>query len=162
LSRTATARSLRVGGLALLCALAGIVVFGVLAWRAITVEGASRAGAERRIASVRAGLRSKMPLIDIDDQGSALRVASTGEGPAQPVKRLKALAWRAADQRLVSADIPFWFFKLKGPAARYALAETGFDLTRLGLTPADIERVGPAVIVDHASRDGSRLLVWTE
>jgi hypothetical protein len=162
LNRTATACSLRVGGLALLCALSGIVVFGVLAWRAITVEDASRAEAERRIASVRAGLPSKTPLIDIDAQGRALRIASPREGPARPVKRLKALAWRAADQRLVTADTPFWFLKLKGPAARYALAETGFDLTRLGLTPADIERVGPAVIVDHASHDGSRLLVWTE
>jgi hypothetical protein len=37
---------------------------------------------------------------------------------------------------------------------------TGFDL-RLQLTARDLERFGPAVIVDHTSRDGSRLLVWT-
>jgi hypothetical protein len=148
--------------LVLLCALASIAVVGLLAWRAVTVEDAPRAVAERRIASVRAGLPSTAPLIDIDDEGRAVRMSSPGDGAARPIARLKALGWRAADQRLVSADIPFWFFKLKGPAARYALAGTGFDLDRLGVTPADIERFGPAVIVDHTSRDGSRLLVWTE
>jgi hypothetical protein len=79
-----------------------------------------------------------------------------------PVSRLKALAWRASEQRLVTADTPFWFFKLKGPAARYALARTGLDLDCLHLTARDLERFGPIVIVDHASRDGSRLLVWNE
>ena len=62
----------------------------------------------------------------------------------------------------MSVDTPFWFFRLKGPAARLALDGTGFDLDRLHLTPSDLERFGPAVIVDHTSRDGSRLLVWTE
>ena len=36
------------------------------------------------------------------------------------------------------------------------------DLEQLGVTPAMLERLGPAVIVDHTSRDGSRLLVWTQ
>jgi hypothetical protein len=157
-----TARSFRIGGFLLLGALAGIAVFGLVAWRAITVEDAPRAEAERRIASVRASLPSKAALIELDDEGRGIRMSSPGDGGTRPIARLKALGWRAADQRLVSADSPFWFFKLKAPAARYALAETGFDLDRLGLTPADIERYGPAVIVDHTSRDGSRLLVWTE
>jgi hypothetical protein len=83
-------------------------------------------------------------------------------GPAHAIARLKALAWRDGDRQLVSADTPFWFVKLKGPAARFALEGTGFDLDRLGLTAADIERVGPGIVVDHAGADGNRLLVWTE
>ena len=157
-----TSRSFRVFVLVLVCGLAGIVAFVVLASRSITVESASPAEAERRIASIRAGLPSKAPLVDIDDSGRVVRMTSSSEGTARPVARLKALAWHDADRRLVSADTPFWFFKLKAPAARYALEGTGFDLDRLGLTPADIERFGPGIIVDHASRDGSRLLVWTE
>jgi hypothetical protein len=62
----------------------------------------------------------------------------------------------------VSIDSPFWFVKLKGPAAAYVLEDTGLDLERLGLTPAMLERCGPAVIVDHTSHDGSRLLIWTQ
>jgi hypothetical protein len=155
-------RSLRVFGFVLVCGLAGIVAFVVLASRSITVVSASRAEAERRIASIRAGLPSKVPLVDIDDSGRVVRMTPSSEGTARPVARLKAVAWRDADQRLVSADTPFWFLKLKAPAARYALEGTGFDLDRLGLTPADIERFGPGIIVDHIGRDGGLLLVWTE
>jgi hypothetical protein len=158
----AAARSLRVFGVVLVCGLAGIIAFVALASRAITVQNASRAEAERRIANARAGLRAKAPLIDIDDDGHVVRARSSSDGTARPVARLKALAWRDSDRRLVSADTPFWFFRLKAPAARYALEGTGFDLDRLGLTPADIERFGPGIIVDHASRDGSLLFVWTE
>ena len=160
-SRT-TSRSLRIFALVVACGLAGMVTFVVLASRAITVQNASRAEAERRIAGVRAGFPSRTPLVDVDDNGRAVRTTSTSEGTARPVARLKALAWRDADQRLVSADTPFWFFQLKGPAARYALEGTGFDLDRLGLTPADLERFGPGIIVDHAGRDGGLLIVWTE
>lgn len=157
-----TSRSLRVWGLVVACGLAGIVAFVVLASRAITVQNASRTEAASRIASIRAGLPSRAPLVDIDDNGHVVRTTSSSEGAAHPVARLKALAWRDADQRLVSADTPFWFFKLKGPAARFALEGTGFDLDRLGLTPADIERFGPGIIVDHGGRDGNLLLVWAE
>jgi hypothetical protein len=157
-----TSRPLRVLGIVLLCGLAGIAVFAVLVWRAVTVEDAPRAEAERRIAAARAGLPSKAPLVDLDDQGRVVRMTAFSAGTVRPIARLKALAWHAADQRLVSADTPFWFFKLKGPAARYALTGTGFDLDRLGLTPADLERFGPGVIVDYASRDGDHLFVWTE
>ena len=157
-----TSRPLRMLGIVLLCGLAGVASFGVLVWRAVGVEDAPRAEAERRIATARAGLPSKTPLVDLDDQGRVVRIRSSSAGNVRPVSRLKALAWHAADQRLVSADTPFWFFTLKGPAARYALAGTGFDLDRLGLTPADLERFGPGVVVDYASRDGDHLFVWTE
>lgn len=159
---TSTSRSLRVLGILLLCGLAGIAAFAALVSRAVSVEDAPRAEAERRIGVARAGLPSKAPLVELDVDGRVHRTAVSAEGTARPVERLKALAWRAADQRLVSADTPFWFFKLKSPAARYALAGTGFDLDRLGLTPADLERFGPGVIVDDVSRDGDHLFVWTE
>jgi hypothetical protein len=155
-------RPLRVLAIVLACGLAGIAVFAIMAWRAITIEDAPRAEAERRIAIVRAGLPSTATLVELDAQGAVGRTTSPSEGTARPIVRLKAMAWHAADQRLVSADTPFWFFKLKGPAARYALTGTGFDLDRLGLTPADLERFGPGVIIDHSSDNGDRLFVWTE
>jgi hypothetical protein len=161
-SNVTSRRAVRIGALLLLCALIGVAVFSVLAWQAVTVEEATRAEADRRIASVRAGLPSKVPLVEIDDDGRVVRAPPPSEVAGRPVARLKALAWRAADRRLVSIDSPFWFVKLKGPAAAYALEDTGLDLDRLGLTPAALERIGPAVIVDHTRRDGSRVLVWTE
>lgn len=158
-----SARSLRIGALVLLvCALIGLGVFGLLAWQAVTLEDATRTDAERRIASIRAGIPSKVPLVEIDDEGRLVRMASTSEATGRPIARLRALAWRAADRRLVSVDSPFWFVKLKGPAATFVLEDTGMNLERLGLTPAMLEQFGPAVIIDHTSHDGSRLLIWTQ
>jgi hypothetical protein len=140
----------------------GVSIFGVLVWRSVTIERAEGNEMTRRFSAVRTGLPSTAPLVDIDDAGRVLEMRPVPAGTPRPIARLKALAWRAAEQRLVSAEAPFWFFKLKGPAARYALNGTGFDLDRLHLTPGDLERFGPGAIIDHTSRDGSRLLVWTE
>jgi hypothetical protein len=155
-------RTLKIGLVLLVCAVAGASIFGVLVWRAVTIERAEHNEVERRFGAARAGLPSAAPLVDIDDAGRVTRMTPVAASGPRPISRLKALAWRAPEQRLVSADTPFWFFRLKGPAARYALDGTGLDLDRLHLTARDLERFGPAVIVDHTSRDGSRLLVWTE
>jgi hypothetical protein len=154
--------SRRLVGVFALCALGGLAIFAALVWRAVTIEDVERAAAVRRFDVVRGSLKSRTPLIELDRLGRPVRAAPVGETSGRPISRLKALSWRAAEHRLVSADAPFWFFKVKGPAAKFALEGTGFDLERLHLTPADIERAGPGLVVDHTSEDGSRLLVWTE
>jgi hypothetical protein len=156
------APALRIVLFMLVCAGIGLSIFGVLVWRSVTIEPADGNEVARRFSAARAGLPSTAPLVDIDDAGRVIRMRPGAAARPLPVARLKALAWPAAEQRLVSAEAPFWFFKLKGPAARYALNGTGFDLDRLHLTPGDLERFGPGAIIDHTSRDGSRLLVWTE
>ena len=72
------------------------------------------------------------------------------------------LAFRASDNRLLRSDIPFWFFRLKGSAAQFALRGSGFDMKRLGITPGDIARQGAGIILDETSANGDRLLVWAE
>jgi hypothetical protein len=61
-----------------------------------------------------------------------------------------------------SETLAVLLLELKGAAARYALAGTGFDLDRLGLPEADLERFGPGVIVDYVSPEGDHLFVWTD
>ena len=39
---------------------------------------------------------------------------------------------------------------------------TGFDLERLGLTAADLERAGAGVVIDEIGNNGDRLLAWTD
>lgn len=114
---------------------------GATASRALTVQNASRTEAASRVAGIRAGRPRRAPLVDLDDNGGVVRTTSSSEGAAQPVARLKALAWRDANQRLVFADTPFWFFKLKGPAARYAL---GDGLRPRGLTDRFRESTRPS------------------
>jgi hypothetical protein len=152
----------RVVFLLLACAAAGILVFGGLVWRAVTIERAGALQASDEFSAARGGLGSSAPLLDIDDQGQVVRRERVPDRRPQAIGRLRAMAYQPDIGRIVRADVPFWFLRLKGPAARLALRDTGVDLDRLGITPADLERYGPRVVIDHASSTGARLLVWTE
>jgi hypothetical protein len=144
------------------CAVGGVIIFGGLVWRAVTIEEAAPGNASDEFAAARAALRARAPLVDIDEHGRVTRREHVPDRMPQPLSRLKAMAYQPRIARIVRADVPFWFLKLKGPAARLALRDTGVDLERLGMTPADLERYGPGIVVDQRSSSGARLLVWTE
>jgi hypothetical protein len=101
-------------------------------------------------------------MIHVDAAGRVRRRDRPSTREAAHPTRLRALAHRAPERRLVRADVPFWFFKIKGPAAQYALRGTGLDMDRLGVTPADLERCGVCLVLDETRTNGDRLLVWTE
>jgi hypothetical protein len=143
-------------------AVGGLAIFGVLASRATTVERTDAPDALRRFAAIRATLGGAAPLLTLDDDGRVTRRPDPPSGARPRPTRLGVLAYRAHDQRLITVDIPFWFFRLKGPAAQFAVRGTGLDFERLQITAGDLERYGPAVVLDHAAPSGDRLLVWTE
>jgi hypothetical protein len=151
----------RIAFVVLACAVGGVLVFGGLAWRAVTITEAAPAAASAEFAAARAALPGRA-LVDIDDQGRVTRRESAPDRAPEPINRLKAMAYQPRIGRIVRADVPFWFLKRKGPAARLALRDTGVDLERLAITPADLERYGPRIVVDQLSDSGARLLVWTE
>lgn len=143
-------------------ALAGFTIFGVLVSRAVTVERADAPEALRRFREVRAALGQSPPLLTLDESGNVTRrTEPPGTFPVRP-RRLAVLTYQSEERRLVSADVPFWLFKLKGPAAQYAVRGTGLDFKRLQITAADLERHGRAITIDHTRANGDRLLVWTE
>jgi hypothetical protein len=146
----------------LACAVGGLIILGGLVWRAVTIGDAAPERVAEVFAAARTALRTRTPLVDIDEQGHVTRRESEPTRTPQPIGRVKAMAYQPRVERIVRADVPFWFLKLKGPAARLALRDTGVDLERLGITPADLERHGPGIVVDQLSSSGARLLVWTE
>ncbi len=143
-------------------AVGGIVVFGVMASRAITVERADSAAALSRVEAVRATFGRQPALLVRDADGRLARNVNAPAPRAGTLHHLHVLAYRAASARLVDVDIPFWFFKLKAPAAQYLVRDTGFDLQTLGVTAADLEQQGPGLVLDELAAAGDRLLIWTE
>lgn len=140
----------------------GLATLGILAYRAITVEQASAPEALRRFNEIRSRLGSSAPLLTLDDAGNVVRRAEPPATARRPIRRFRVLTYQADDERLVAADVPFWFFKIKGTAAQYAVRGTGLDLERLRITGADLQRYEPSVVIDHIRQNGDRLLVWTE
>jgi hypothetical protein len=145
-----------------IAALVGVGVFGFLAWRSVTVEPATLNEALRRFEGIRDRLAATEPMLQVDADGSVTRHEPAGHAADVRPSRLRVLAYRAPEQRLVRADLPFWFVKVKGPAVQYALHDTGLDMDRLGVTPWDLERCGICLILDETRANGDRLLVWSE
>ena len=124
--------------------LVGLSIFASLAYRAVNIRTALPSEAVTRVETVRQRFLN----------GAASAVSE--------VKLLEVLAYRASEQRLVEAHVPFWFLRMKGPALEFALRDTGLDLNRLGLTADDLARRGPGLVLDQTQANGDRLLVWTE
>src|SRR5262249_4325784 len=114
----------------------GLTMVGALAWRAISIRSATSPEALREFGPIRSGLSTTTPLVERDQSGRFVRRESKPD-LTHPATRLRVMAYRAAEERLVSADVPLWFFSVKGPAAQLALRGTSFDLEALGLTATD-------------------------
>jgi hypothetical protein len=146
----------------LLAAIAGLTVFGILAWRAVNVENADAPEALRRFTAIRSALGSRPPLLTLDEAGNVVRRAAPPAHQPHPLTRLAVLAYQADEQRLVSAGVPFWFFRMKSQPTQFLVRGTGLDLERLEITAADLAKYDPSVVIDHTRANGDRLLVWTE
>ena len=139
----------------------GIGVFGALARRNVTIEQATPTTALRRFEEIRTQFSGADPVFRIDATHAVTR-RSPPAVPATPPSRLIVLGYRASAQRLVRASVPFWFLKMKGWGAVYALHDTGLDLERLGATPDELERYGVCLWLDEVRANGDRVLAWTE
>jgi len=139
----------------------GLTIFGALAWRAVTIQRTDTSDAQLRFTSVRERLPAAAPLVHRDPSGRFVRSAAAPHHGAE-AKRLRVLAYRVAEERLVEADVPLWFVSVKGSAMQFALRGTSIDFESLGLTAADLERAGAAVVLDETRGNGDRILAWTE
>jgi hypothetical protein len=144
-----------------LTALVAVAILGVFTWRSISMETLPEDQAARRFETARAVFSGSSPILTVGTDGR-LRPAIPSASRVERPTRFRVLAYRAAERRLATASLPFWFLKMKGPAVAYSLQDTGLDLDRLGVTPADLERYGPALVLDETRPNGDRLLVWTE
>ena len=75
--------------------------------------------------------------------------------------QLRILAFDPSDGRMVQVSVPFWLLRMKSHNATIDLNGSRMDLEDLRLTIQDLERQGPALIVDHQAPDGDRVLVWS-
>ncbi len=142
----------------LAAAVLGLSVFGLMAWQAVSVQQIDPNGALHEFEEIRARMKGA-PLVRRDESGRfERRVTAAGDATAST---LHVLAYHVTGRQLVRADVPFWFFKAKGPAVQYALRGTDFDLTSLNLTPGELQAEGPCVVIDEVRSNGDRLIAWT-
>jgi hypothetical protein len=151
-------------GVALLLALvaaAGACIYFVS--RHVQSEATSSAEALDAFDRVTASFEGRRPLYELDAQERPHLTTELSTLPAAstPPRTLMVQAWNPDDQRLVRISLPFWLLRFGPDHLRVSHQDRGFDLTQLQLNIDELERIGPALVVDYRNQDGVRILLWT-
>lgn len=112
---------------------------------------------------IEARFAGQKPLIELDTHGRYLR--SNVDRPTPPGTKapdvLRVMAFDPDDGRTVRVTLPFWLLRLKASSS-IDFNGSRVQLEDLKLTVDDLERYGPALVVDHRAASGQRVVVWTE
>jgi len=158
---------------------AAVIIVGILAataiggtafffYRHIQSEPVpSDTAAAEQFAEARKRFADQKPLIEMRrGEEPVLHREFIGNPTAsKPLETLRVLAYDPDSGKLVRVAIPMWLLRLAPGGKRMSfLNDNGidFDSERVHLTLEDLERRGPGLLLDHADRRGSLVLVWTE
>jgi hypothetical protein len=141
-----------------------IAIAGIMfVTRHVTTTKASAADAERAFDAARTQFKDARPLIELDQNERPRLSRPLAEVPTSPVKPqyLWVLVFDYRDERLVKVSLPFWLLRM-GRRKIDVGGDQGFDLDRLNLDVNELERIGPAMVLDHRATSGERVLIWTQ
>jgi len=147
-------------GVLVFLAVIGIGLAAIFFIRATEITKADRPQADEVWREIRGRFPGARPLLEVRNHESAVL---TREPPPSPAgRRLESLhiaAWDSDDAGLFRMTVPFWLLRFKSGAITI-----GEDIyaQRLDITVEQLERFGPALLVDHEAANGDRVLVWTE
>ena len=122
----------------------------------------NEAAATRSFDDVRARFGDTGPVISLRDGPVLLRRAPETL-TAAALKTLHILRWDGRAERMSRIDIPFSLLRMKDGLFRLkAEADTNGLSFSTSLRVADIERYGPALLVDDSMPNGDHVLVWSD
>lgn len=135
------------------------------AWFAMSVmhrEDADEQAAISAFDTARAKFQGAKPLFERRAGGPALTRAVPASG-ADKLHTLHILTWDADEQSLIRAEVPFALLRMKeGPIdIANGFAEDS-SRRRVSIRISEIERFGPALLLDDQDEGGDRLLLWTD
>jgi hypothetical protein len=129
-----------------------------IAWGWVTTTRASASDAALAFEAARLAHAGDEPVVALRD-GALVRRPLPAEPRDEPSDLLVLVYHRPTD-RLIRAEVPFWFLRMKGPASEPVLRGAGIDLAEFGLTVDDLSRYGPALVFD-GTRGHDRVLLVT-
>ena len=120
-------------------------------------------GAQQEFDAVRARFRGHKPLIELDAKGNFLRSNTDRDAPGgtRPPESLHVMAFDPDDGGLVKMTVPFWLLRMK-MQGNIDFGGNSVSLEELKLTVADLDRLGPSLVLDQANEGGDRVLVWSQ
>jgi hypothetical protein len=129
----------------------------------ISVQKTSSSQALRSFDFTRARFNSK-PLIEIDAFDHPREDRAVADLPTSSVtpRNLCVLAWNPDEDKLARVSVPFWILRLGRHKIDILKKSRGFNFEDLNLDIAELERIGPALVLDYRTPAGERVLIWTQ
>jgi len=132
--------------------------------RQVHVQTMTASGGQEEFDRLLASMAGQKPFIELpapdsDDNVIVHREMETKQTGS--ISTLRVRVWSQRDRKLVHVDLPFWMMRLTGNKPIKLNAGSLRDIT-LTVTPEEIDRRGPGLILNWAGGHGERLLVWTE
>jgi hypothetical protein len=153
------------GGAVLLVMVGAAVVGGTL-WlvyqsSSVTSSHSTPERAAEELEAVRSRFTGQAPLIVIDDHEQA-SIVPRKRAADTALTALHVLAFDPGDSRLKRLTLPFWVLRMSPGTAELKIGHDTLRLQGERVTVADVEKAGPGLLLDHADRQGRRVIVWTE
>jgi hypothetical protein len=145
--------------------LLAIVGLGSAVWlfmRSFQVGKADAASATQQFDGIRARFAGVTPVLEVRDEEPVIARRPPADAAATRLSTMHVLAWDPDDDELVRIDVPFWLLRLKSGPIEIASDHTWMSDNNLGITVEELERFGPTLILDQETREGGRVLIWTE
>jgi hypothetical protein len=133
------------------------------AWFAMKVfhyEEADQQAATAAFNAVRSRYGNPTPIFAVRG-GNAVLTREIPHSARGELQTLHVLNWNPDDESLFRTDLPFSLLRLKEGPIEVVDSEAG-EPRGLSLRVSDIERFGPALLMDQELEDGHRLLIWTD
>ena len=142
-------------------AIMGIAAFTLMVQRSMSFDTVTAREAADRFEEIREQFGDAEALLVLREDGSGgLRDgADTSDGDV-PATSLHLMVLQPPD-RLLTAEMPLWLFRLKGRTWLRFSGRSDVDLEEIGLDPEDLKRMGPRLLFDADMPEG-HMMMWSE
>jgi hypothetical protein len=149
-------------GLVAIVAVAGAGIYFVS--RHVDSEPSTGATALVAFERVTADFANRRALYELDPQERPQLTTSLATLPTSPTRSTSLMiqAWDPERERIIRLSLPFWLLRLGPDHMRVSKEAHGFDFHQLNLDIGELERIGPALVLDYRNQDGVRVLLWTK
>lgn len=153
-----------VAGVAVLFVFLGIGVAVVsISWfrdNVVVSRGTTRDAAQQAFDARRREFPDPRPVLEfgVDKKPSYVAGIESRRNPGS-VSALHVLAWDADEHALATVTLPMWLLRMKSGPIVFGEYVSGLDDHGVRLTPADLEKYGPGVVLEFETPDGNRVLL---
>jgi hypothetical protein len=154
-------------GIVIFVVLVGIGLVGSLAYfvsRQVKVQTVTAEEGQAEFDRLVARMAGQKPFIELpapDSDGLPVVHRELETHGTGSITTVHIRVWSPGQKKMARIDLPFWFMRLGGNKP-FTVNAGSMNEVQLHVTPEEIDRRGPGLIVLWTTSRESRLLVWTE